>query len=273
MVFHIYFKLNQTNREIAVRKQKRNLKQFANHSRINQKERKTKLKFFQSNLIDWFNREGRKLPWRETRDPYKILVSEIMLQQTNVDLVIPVYQKFMSRFPTIEELSSASLNEVTRITNQLGYKRRGEYLHGIAKEIVFERKGNFPSTLEDLLTLKGIGRYTAGAILSFAFERKDRTAAIVDVNVERVLGRIFGLYKWRRNATLEKELWKLAEIIIENGDIWTINQAILDLGALVCTAQRPKCPLCPMKEICEFYILEVPKTISLDNFFQENSNK
>jgi A/G-specific adenine glycosylase len=225
-------------------------------------------------LIGWFDREGRKLPWRETRDPYRILVSEIMLQQTNVDLVIPIYEKFLNDFPTIEKLANTSLPQITRITDQLGYKRRGEYLHDIAKEIVFERKGKFPSTLEDLLTLKGIGRYTAGAILCFAFERTDRTAAILDVNVERVLGRIFGLYKLNRNSTLEKELWKLAELIIENiyDDVWTINQGILDLGALVCTAQKPKCPLCPMMDICEYYTFEVPKTVSLDNFFQQNSN-
>ncbi len=254
-----------------MRKRKKNPERPSNHSFNTPKERNTKLILFRSYLIDWFNQKGRKLPWRETRDPYKILISEIMLQQTNVDLVIPIYKKFLERFPTVERLSSASLSEVTKITDQLGYKRRGEYLHEIAKEIVFERKGNFPSTLEDLLTLKGIGRYTAGAILSFAFERTDKSAAIVDVNVERVLGRIFGLYNWSRNNALEKELWNLAEKIIEKRtDIWILNQGILDLGAMVCTSQKPKCPICPMKEICEFYISEVPKIISLNTFFQEN---
>ncbi|UCG02073.1 MAG: A/G-specific adenine glycosylase [Candidatus Heimdallarchaeota archaeon] len=227
--------------------------------------RDDRLAFFSKALVAWFEQNGRDLPWRRTRDPYKILVSEIMLQQTNVDIVIPIYSKFLKRFPTIQTLAKSSIQDVKKITDELGYKRRGEYLHEIAKQIFYEKKGQFPSNLDELLALKGIGRYTAGAILSFAFEK---TAAIVDVNVERVLARIFGLWDWEKNAKFEKEIWKLSEAMIENGkNVWTVNQSILDLGATICIAQKPKCPICPMVEICEYYDRKVPKITPLDSFF------
>ncbi|MFX0123435.1 MAG: A/G-specific adenine glycosylase [Candidatus Hodarchaeota archaeon] len=229
------------------------------------KSQEERLAFLVEALVVWFRHHGRDLPWRRTRDPYKILVSEIMLQQTNVDIVIPIYKKFLQQFPTIQILAHSSIQEVKKITDQLGYKRRGEYLHEIAKQITYERNGQFPSSLDELLTLKGIGRYSAGAILSFAFEKP---AAIVDVNVERVLARIFGLWEWEKNVKFEKEIWKLARAMIADGtNIWTINQSILDLGAMICIAQKPKCPICPMVEICEYYIHEVPKVTPLDSFF------
>jgi A/G-specific adenine glycosylase len=221
-------------------------------------------------LIEWFQENGRDLPWRRTRDPYKILVSEIMLQQTNVDIVIPIYEKFLQKFPTIKTLAHSSIQEIKEITDDLGYKRRGDYLHEIAKQITYERSGEFPSNLDELLSLKGIGRYTAGAILSFAFEK---SAPIVDVNVERVFERIFGLWEWEKNAKFEKEIWKLSEAMIANRkDVWTINQGILDLGATICIVKKPKCPLCPMIEICEYYDLVVPKVTPLDSFFPLNQN-
>ncbi len=227
----------------------------------------SRVSFFIQALTEWFAKEGRDLPWRHTRNPYKILVSEIMLQQTNVDIVIPIYKRFLRKFPTIQILAESPLEEVKRITDQLGYKRRGEYLHDIAKQIVFEKNGVFPSTFDDLLTLKGIGRYTAGAILSFAYEKADKTAAIVDVNVERVLGRIFGLWDFKRNSRYNKKIWVLSEALISSGDVWVINQGILDLGALICVAGKPKCPICPMIAICEYYVVEVPKIVKLDSFF------
>lgn len=240
---------------------------------VYERTHKQKINQFHRLLSEWFEREGRDLPWRRTRDPYKILVSEIMLQQTNVDIVIPIYNHFLNKFPTLQSLAQAPLKEVKSITDQLGYKRRGEYLHNIAKEIFFERKGKFPSSLDDLLNLKGIGRYTAGAILGFAFEKEDRTAAIVDVNVERVLGRVFGFWNWEKNTKLEKEIWELSETIITIGNVWSINQGILDLGAIICTAQKPKCPMCPMIEICKYYETEVPKIAPLDSFFSLSINK
>ena len=229
----------------------------------------SRVSFFVQALPEWFAKEGRNLPWRHTRDPYKILVSEIMLHQTNVDIVTPIYKRFLQKFPTIQILAKSPLEEVKRITDQLGYKRRGEYLHDIAKQIVFEKKGVFPSTFDDLLSLKGIGRYTAGAILSFAFEKADRTAAIVDVNVERVLGRIFGVWDWKRNSAYNKKIWALSEAVISSGNVWTINQGILDLGAQICVAEKPKCPLCPMIGICEYYAVEVPKVVPLDSFLSK----
>lgn len=227
---------------------------------------KYRLTYFTPVLLRWFKENGRDLPWRRTRDPYKILVSEIMLQQTNVEIVIPIYLKFLSQFPSIHDLARAPVENVKTITDQLGYKRRGDYLHEIAKQIVIERDGNFPSDLKDLLSLKGIGRYTAGAILSFAFEKP---APIVDVNVERVLGRIFGLWDWEKNSKFEKKIWELSKAIITDEEkVWLINQGILDLGAMICIAQKPKCVICPMVEICEYYEKVVPKFIgSLDSFF------
>ncbi|MFX0149443.1 MAG: A/G-specific adenine glycosylase [Candidatus Hodarchaeota archaeon] len=235
-------------------------------------EHKQKINQFHRQLLNWFEREGRDLPWRRTRDPYKILISEIMLQQTNVEIVIPIYNQFLIEFPTLQTLAQAPLKKVKSITDQLGYKRRGEYLHNIAKQIFFERKGEFPSSLEDLLKLKGIGRYTAGAILSFAYEKEDKTSAIVDVNVERVLGRVFGLWHWDKNAKFDKQIWELSETLISIGNVWTTNQGILDLGAMICTAKKPKCSICPMTEICMFYETEVPKIASLDSFFSLNTN-
>ena len=247
------------------RKKKQRLQNRKSH--LTEDTREHKLVFFIKVLLEWFTQNGRDLPWRRTRDPYRILVSEIMLQQTNVEIVIPTYKRFLQQFPTIQSLAHSLLKEIKENTDRLGYKRRGEYLHEIAKQIVFERNGQFPSNLDDLLTLKGIGRYTAGAILSFAYEKEDNTAAIVDVNVERVLGRIFGLWAWEKNAIFEKEIWKLSEAIISKGNVWSINQGILDLGAMICTAQKPQCPLCPMNEICEYYESEVPKIAPLDSFF------
>ncbi len=232
---------------------------------FNENTRGERLTFFVEALIEWFEFNGRDLPWRRTRDPYKILVSEIMLQQTNVDIVIPIYKKFLQQFPTIQILAQSSIQDVKKITDELGYKRRGEYLHKIAKEITYEKNGQFPSSLDELLVLKGVGRYTAGAILSFAFEKP---GVIVDVNVERVLARIFGLWGWEKNIKFEKEIWKLSKTMIKNGtNVWTINQSILDLGSMICIAQKPKCPICPMVEICEYYDAEVPKFIPLDSFF------
>jgi A/G-specific adenine glycosylase len=190
-----------------------------------------------------------------------------MLQQTNVEIVIPVYLKFLQKFPTLHDLSIAPLESVTQITDQLGYTRRGRFLHKIAKEIMLERKGIFPSKLEDLLSLKGIGRYTAGAILSFAYEKNDRTSALVDVNVERVFSRIFGLWEMERNTKFDKIIWSLAESYVDSGDVWIKNQAIMDLGATVCLAKKPKCYVCPMKSFCQYYHKVMPKYIALDAFF------
>ncbi|WP_455143004.1 A/G-specific adenine glycosylase [Candidatus Hodarchaeum mangrovi] len=222
---------------------------------------------FRTSLISWFSKEGRDLPWRHTRDPYHILVSEIMLQQTNVGIVIPIYKKFIKKFPTLQTLSQAPLSQVKILTDQLGYKKRGEYLHRIAKQIMDDFNGEFPKTLEGLLSLKGIGRYTAGAILSFAFGVNERTAAIVDVNVERVLSRVFGVWDLEKNSNFNKIIWRLSEDMLDEKNVWEINQGIMDLGALICISKNPKCLICPMKDFCKYYNQVVPKIIPLDNFF------
>lgn len=226
-----------------------------------------KVTMFTKYLLEWFHINGRKFPWRNTRDPYRILVSEIMLQQTNVGIVIPIYERFLRRFPTINDLASASLEHVQEITNQLGYTHRGGYLHNIAKQIVFEKNGEFPDTLEGLMSLRGIGRYTAGAILSFAFEKEDTSSAIVDVNVERVFSRICGFWEKERNSEYNKRVWSVAESFVASGNVWKKNQAIMDLGATLCIAKKPKCYICPMTPICEFFKKVIPKIRSLDSFF------
>ena len=189
-----------------------------------------------------------------------------MLQQTNVEIVIPIYMNFLQKFPTIQALAAAKVEDVKIITDKLGYKRRGEFLHSIANQIVNEKGGRIPDSLDQLLTLKGIGRYTAGAILSFAFERSDPTAAIVDVNVDRVLSRITGIWTEERDASFIKTIWTLAESIIIPGKVWEVNQGILDLGATICISKKPKCAICPMIKICEYYKSEYPKQIPLDSF-------
>ncbi|PWI48370.1 adenine glycosylase [Candidatus Heimdallarchaeota archaeon B3_Heim] len=219
-------------------------------------------------LLKWFEKNRRDLPWRKKRDPYHILVSEIMLQQTKVDLVIPIYEEFLRRFPTIEVLAGASLEQVRLITDKLGYTRRSKFLFEIAKELSDRRKGVFPSSLDELLELKGIGRYTAGAILSFAFEKNDKNAAIVDVNVERVISRIFGTWRDERNAKFDRRMWAFAEEFIINGNVWTKNQAIMDLGAILCVSSNPRCYICPMNVLCKYYKQVVPKITPLDSFFE-----
>jgi len=228
----------------------------------------TTLHSFTDHLLKWFEKNGRDLPWRKTRDPYHILVSEIMLQQTNVDIVIPIYQKFLKRFPTIDDLAQASLHDVKNITDKLGYTRRGEFLFEIANTIISKNNGRFPDTFDELLELKGIGRYTAGAILSFAFERNDKSAAIVDVNVERVFSRVFGFWRDEKNSKFDKKIWIFAEEFTIGGNVWQKNQAILDLGATLCVSAKPKCYFCPMSILCMYYKEIVPKITPLDSFFE-----
>ncbi len=227
---------------------------------------KNKLKLFSPLLQVWFKKNARDLPWRNTRNPYHILVSEIMAQQTQLRNVIPIYKRFLKRFPTPESLAKANIEDIKMITDNLGYKRRGEYLQQIAQLTMTKYNGRIPNKLEELLKLPGIGKYTAGAILSFAFEKK---APIVDVNVERVLIRVFGLESTPGTADHEKILWALTEGILpeekQGETIWTHNQAIMELGALVCVTGKPKCLLCPLKEICKYYEIS-PKQMILDSF-------
>ncbi|MBI2902096.1 MAG: A/G-specific adenine glycosylase [Candidatus Methylomirabilis oxyfera] len=205
---------------------------------------------FQQRLLRWYARYRRDLPWRKTSDPYKILVSEVMLQQTQVDRVIPKYKEFLRKYPSIEELAGASVRDVEATWRPLGYNIRPVRLHAIAKEAVRRRGGKLPDSLEELQTLKGVGRYTAGAVMSFAF-RKD--AAILDTNVMRLLHRVFLGPGDPKRSKATKRLWDLSAALIPKGRGYDFNQALMDFGAMVCTARLPACPTCPMRQICVSY--------------------
>ena len=202
---------------------------------------------FRRALLAWYRRHGRDLPWRRTRDPYAILVSEMMLQQTPVRRVLDYYPRFLARYPTVEELARAPAGAVREAWNGLGYYRRAESLHRTARIVAERHAGRFPADPEALEELPGIGRYTAGAVAAFAFEVD---AAILDTNAARVLARVFGAGRRRGRA---RRLWALAVAAVPAGRAWAFNQAIMDLGALVCTARRPACPRCPVRWSCRTF--------------------
>ena len=202
---------------------------------------------FQRRLLAWYARHGRDLPWRRTREPYRILVSEIMLQQTQVDRVIPKYEQFLRRYPTMEDLAAARASDVRRLWYPLGYNVRPLRLHAIARETVARYGGRLPDSDEALRELPGIGRYTAGAIRSFAY---GQDAAILDTNVRRVLTRVFVGPRRRARARGDKALWDLAETLVPAGRGYDFNQALMDFGATWCTPRKPRCGPCPMKGFC-----------------------
>jgi len=203
---------------------------------------------FQTRLLKWYREHGRDLPWRRTPDPYHILVSEVMLQQTQVDRVIPKYHEFLQRYPSFEALAEAPVEQVRETWYPLGYNIRPHRLHSIACETVTRYGGRLPSHPDELLSFKGIGRYTAGALRSFAF---NEDAAILDTNVMRVLHRVFlGAGDPKRQKS---GLWALSESLIPRGKGYDFNQALMDFGALLCTARDPYCLLCPMKTLCKAY--------------------
>ena len=198
-------------------------------------------------ILTWYSRHQRDLPWRGTPDPYHIWVSEIMLQQTQVDTVIPYYGRFLSRFPTIESLAKASVDEVLKVWENLGYYTRARNLHAAAKEMVARWKGKVPDTLDDLRLLPGIGPYTAAAILSFAYKRR---IATLDGNVRRVICRLFCI---REPAHLPSTLSRISDIasgLVPERASSSFNQGLMDLGASICSPQKPSCPVCPLKKEC-----------------------
>jgi A/G-specific adenine glycosylase len=200
---------------------------------------------FQRRLLAWYAAHGRDLPWRRTRDPYRVLVSEIMLQQTQVDRVLPKYHEFLTRYPTLESLAGAEVEDVRRLWYPLGYNVRPIRLHQIACETLARYGGQLPDSDEDLRRLPGIGRYTAGAILAFAY---GRDAAILDTNVRRVLTRVF--VGPRRRLRGDKALWDLSTALVPAGSAYDYNQALMDFGATWCTPRRPRCPRCPLRGLC-----------------------
>jgi A/G-specific adenine glycosylase len=205
---------------------------------------------FRRKLLGWYDRNGRTLPWRETSDPYHILVSEIMLQQTQVDRVLPKYHEWLEKYPSLESLAAAPERDVTTTWYPLGYNIRPKRLQAIAREAVANYGGRLPSDEATLLSFKGIGAYTAGAIRSFAFRER---AAILDTNVARVLFRVFiGKGIPKAHAT-KKQLWSMSAALVPRRRAFDFNQALMDFGATLCTARKPKCLMCPMTSLCAAY--------------------
>jgi A/G-specific adenine glycosylase len=196
-------------------------------------------------LLTWFDRHRRDLPWRRTSDPYKIWLSEVMLQQTRVETVLPFYNRFLERFPTVEELAQAELEEVLTLWSGLGYYRRARQLHAAARQIA--AAGQFPSTVEELLGLPGIGAYTAAAVASIAF---GVAAPVMDGNVERVLSRCLALDEDPRASGPRKQLLAAAAELLDPRRPGDSNQALMELGATLCSPRRPKCLLCPLRPGC-----------------------
>ncbi|OGU04267.1 MAG: hypothetical protein A2W29_02215 [Gemmatimonadetes bacterium RBG_16_66_8] len=203
---------------------------------------------FRRGLLRWFRRRGRPLPWRETRDPYRVLVSEFMLQQTQVSRVVDFYGRFLGRYPSLESVARAGPSTVRDTWDGLGYYRRAENLHRLAQAVVKEYGGRLPDDPEALRRLPGIGRYTAAALASFAHERR---VLPVDTNVARVLNRAFGAPKGD-TVRARRRMARLADQLLPRTgkSAWAFNQALMDLGATVCVARRPKCPNCPVQGEC-----------------------
>jgi A/G-specific adenine glycosylase len=205
---------------------------------------------FRRRLLEWYRANGRDLPWRTTGDPYHILVSEVMLQQTQVDRVLPKYHEWLEKYPSLTALAEADQDEVTETWRPLGYNIRPRRLHAIARESVARYGGELPSDQETLLSFKGIGAYTAGAIRSFAFGQR---AAILDTNVARVLHRIFVVSGDVKAHAMRRRLWALSEAMVPRKHVFDFNQALMDFGATVCVARNPKCGACPMTRLCGSY--------------------
>lgn len=204
--------------------------------------------WFRRRLLDWYRKNGRDLPWRNTDNPYHILVSEVMLQQTQVDRVLPKYHEWLGKYPSFEALADASERDVVKTWYPLGYNIRPRRLQSIARESVAKYGGELPSDEATLLSFKGIGPYTAGAVMSFAFRKR---AAILDTNVARVLFRVFIGKGDHRGHTMDKRLWELSRAVLPFKHVFDFNQALMDFGATLCTARKPDCPRCPMKAKCK----------------------
>ncbi|MEW6333604.1 MAG: A/G-specific adenine glycosylase [Thermodesulfobacteriota bacterium] len=213
---------------------------------------------FRKALLSWYDRRARPLPWRETRDPYRIWISEVMLQQTRVQTVEAYYDRFIGRFPTVEDLARAAPDEVMKCWEGLGYYGRARHLHRAARDVVERFGGRLPDTPKDLLSLPGIGRYTAGAILSIAFEKPH---ALLDGNVIRVLARVLHVTEDVGKTSTRRALWSLSESLLPKRRTGEYNQALMELGALVCRAGNPACSDCPVSALCEAQRLSLQREL------------
>lgn len=207
-----------------------------------------KIQTIQGKLLTWYNIYQRDLPWRRVSDPYKIWVSEIMLQQTRVDTVIPYYNRFIEQFPTLTRLAEAPEDQVIKAWEGLGYYSRVRNLHSAVKEVVERYDGVVPSDLNEISKLKGVGPYTAGAILSIAYNKR---APAVDGNVMRVCSRIFAIHQDIMLTSTRKKIEMIAYQMIPEGAAGDFNQALMELGAMVCMPTLPQCLLCPLNEVCD----------------------
>jgi A/G-specific adenine glycosylase len=207
-------------------------------------------------VLAWYERHGRKdLPWQRDPDPYRVWVSEIMLQQTQVAVVVPYFERFMTRFPTVTDLAKADQDEVLHLWSGLGYYARARNLHKAARVIATEHRGRFPTDIGQVQSLPGIGRSTAGAILSLALGQRH---PILDGNVKRVLARGFAVPGWPGRSAVLKRLWELAESCTPTERVGAYNQAMMDLGATLCTRTRPACGRCPLAQGCRALALGEP---------------
>jgi A/G-specific adenine glycosylase len=202
---------------------------------------------FRRALANWHRRNGRDLPWRKTRDPYAVLVSEFMLQQTQVATVIPYYEAWLCRFPNFASLARASEDDALRAWQGLGYYARARNLHATARMVLQNHCGQFPSSIDRMRRLPGIGKYTAHAVASFAF---NQSVPIVEANTARVLTRLFNFQSRFDSSAGRKKLWQYAGSLIPKSNAWTYNSALVDLGAVVCLPRKPNCPACPVKKFC-----------------------
>jgi A/G-specific adenine glycosylase len=205
---------------------------------------------FRGRLLEWYWKNGRDLPWRRTDNPYHILVSEVMLQQTQVDRVLPKYAEWLEKYPSLDSLAAAPVEDVVKTWYPLGYNIRPRRLHAIARESVERYGSELPSDRSTLQSFKGIGSYTAGAILSFAFRQR---AAILDTNVARVLFRVFIGRGEPKAHRVRKTLWGISRALVPARHTFDFNQALMDLGAMVCVARKPRCLVCPMTSMCRAF--------------------
>lgn len=204
--------------------------------------------WFSEQLVSWYRDHGRKtLPWQLAKTPYTTWLSEVMLQQTQVATVVPYFERFVQRFPTVDALASASVDEVLHLWTGLGYYARARNLHQAARQIVSEHQGVFPTDFAQVLALPGIGRSTAGAILSLSLGQH---YPILDGNCKRVLARFAGVAGWPGERAVEQQLWQIAERITPSGTVAEFNQAMMDLGATLCSRSKPRCAECPLKLHC-----------------------
>jgi len=212
---------------------------------------------FSDAVIAWYDQYGRQsLPWQHPRTPYQVWISEIMLQQTQVTTVIPYFQRFMERFPDVHSLASAAQDEVLHLWTGLGYYARARNLHKCAQTLVAEHDGDFPHTVEEVAALPGIGRSTAGAILA---QSRGIRAAILDGNVKRVLARLHAVEGWPGKKPVENRLWELAEHYTPHQRLADYTQAMMDLGATVCTRGTPNCSACPVQNHCQAHANDNPQ--------------